>query len=63
MKKGFMKWMLFSIASLLLSSCNGNTSNNSTIKEWKDDSIDDVVYDENGNVVFDNIELNMWSLY
>ena len=49
MKKGFMKWMLFSIASLILSSCNGNTSNNSTIKEWKDDSIDDVVYDENGN--------------
>ena len=62
MKKGFMKWMLFSIASLLLSSCNGNTSNNSTIEEWKDDSIDDVVYDENGNVVFDNIELNMWSV-
>ena len=62
MKKRFTKWMALSIASLSLIACGGTTSTSSTKNEWKDDSIDDVTYDENGNVVFDNIELSMWSV-
>lgn len=43
--------MALSIASLSLIACGGTTSTSSTKNEWKDDSIDDVTYDENGNVV------------
>ncbi len=59
MKKMISKCVLISTA-LLLASCNG--SNNVTNKEYKDDSINDVKYDNSGNIVFDNVELNMWSV-
>lgn len=59
MKNIISKCVLISTA-LLLGSCNG--SNNVTNKEYKDDSIDDVKYDNSGNIIFDNVELNMWSV-
>ena len=63
MKKNIMKWMVVPFATMLLASCNHVVdSSSSNSKEWTDDSIDDVKYDEKGNVIFDNIELSMWSV-
>lgn len=30
--------------------------------EWVDDSTDDLVYDDQGNIVFDEVEISMWSV-
>lgn len=61
MRKRVLVLMLLFFVSLCLISCGGNKDNNEN-KDWIDDSIDDVSYDENGNVIFNNIELTMWSV-
>ena len=61
---------LLGISLLALSSCKPASNNSSKAPgglpqssiNWEDDSINDLQYDEAGNVVFNNVELNMWSV-
>ena len=49
-----------------LASCGptdpGSSRDSTPSVEWEDDSTDDLVYDGNGNIVFDEVELSMWSV-
>lgn len=46
-------------ALLLLSLCGCNPTGG---KEWVYNDVDDVVRDADGNIVFDNVELSLWSV-
>ena len=56
-KKLIVLFMVLSMLVAVLVGCNNNSDNR---KPLEGDG--DIVYDENGNVVYDNINLKMWSV-
>lgn len=69
MKRNILTLPLLLLTTLTLGSCAGtSTSGGGTstsypsINEWEDDSVDDIVTDGAGNIVFDDVEISMWSV-
>lgn len=49
------------LAALLLAACGSSGLSNSSLPSSELDD-GDIVYDNNGNIVFDNVEIDMWSV-
>ncbi len=59
MKRKFASTFLLTLSLLALAGCNGgdNTSSDMPIDEEGD-----ITRDENGNIIYDNVELNLWTV-
>ena len=56
-KKLFSLFMVLAVVSVMLAGCAGNVSTNQPLQ-----GDGDIKYDENGNVIYQNVNLKMWSV-
>jgi ABC-type glycerol-3-phosphate transport system substrate-binding protein len=60
MKKSKKLFTAFSLITLALTSCGNGSNSNSSLPSSLDDG--DIVRDEQGNIVYNNVDLTMWSV-